>query len=43
MDEENIISQYFRLGNIVKTINYFIKEIDQNELMSKRTKMFMRL
>ena len=32
------ISQEFRLKNIDETRNYFIKEIDQNELMNKRHK-----
>ena len=34
MPKENI-SQEFRLENIEETRNYFIKEIDQNELMNK--------
>ena len=34
MSEENI-SQEFRLKNIDETKNYFIEEINQNELMSK--------
>ena len=41
MTEENmteIITEEFRLKNIIKTKNYFIKEIDQNELMSKKHK-----
>ena len=37
MVEENI-NQEFRLKNIDETRNYFIKEIDQNELMSKKHK-----
>ena len=37
MDEENV-SQEFRLKNIEEIKNYFIKEIDQNELMSKKHK-----
>ena len=37
MSEENI-SQEFRLKNIYETISYFLKEIEQNELMSKRLK-----
>ena len=37
MSEENI-SQEFRLKNIYETISYFLKEIEQNELMSKRHK-----
>ena len=35
MTEENI-SQEFELKNIDETRNYFIKEINQNELMSKK-------
>ena len=34
MSEENI-SREFRLKNIDETKNYFIEEINQNELMSK--------
>ena len=34
MSEENI-SQEFRLKNIDETKNYFIEEINENELMSK--------
>ena len=37
MAEENI-SQEFRLKNIDETINYFLEEIKQNELMSKTHK-----
>ena len=37
MTEENI-SQEFRLKNTEETRNYFIKEIHQNELMSKKHK-----
>ena len=37
MDEQNI-SQEFRLKNIVKKRNYFLKEIEQIELMSKKHK-----
>ena len=37
MFEENI-SQEFRLKNIDETRNYFIKEINQNESMSKNYK-----
>ena len=33
--EENI-SKEFRLKNIDKTRNYFLEEIEQNELMSKK-------
>ena len=36
---EESISQEFRLKNIDKT-NYFIEEIDQNELMAKKHKTF---
>ena len=35
MLEENI-SQEFRLKNIDETRNYFLEEIKQNELMSKK-------
>ena len=35
MSEENI-SQEFRLKNIDETKNYFIEEINQNELISKK-------
>ena len=37
MVEENI-SQEFRLKNIDETRNYFLEEIEQNELMSKKHK-----
>ena len=37
MVEENI-SQEFRLKNIDETRNYFLKEIEQNELMRKKHK-----
>ena len=37
MVEENI-SQEFRLKNIDETRNYFLKEIEQNELMNKKHK-----
>ena len=37
MAKENII-QEFKLKNIVETRNYFIEEIKQNELMSKKHK-----
>ena len=37
MAEENI-SQEFRLKDIDETRNYFIEEIKQNELMSKKRK-----
>ena len=42
MSEENI-SQEFRLKNIDETRTYFIKEINQNELMSKKHKKVCRL
>ena len=35
MSEENI-SQEFRLKNINETRNYFIEEINQNELVNKK-------
>ena len=34
MSEENV-SQEFRLKNIDGTRNYFLKEVNQNELMNK--------
>ena len=37
MPEENI-SQKFRLKNIEVTRNYFIEELNQNELISKKFK-----
>ena len=37
MSEENI-SKKFKMKNIEETRNYFIKEINQNELMSKKYK-----
>ena len=39
---EEIISQEFRLKNIDEWWNYFIKEINQNELMSKKHKKVCR-
>ena len=39
MDEENI-SQEFRLKNIDETRSYFVEDIKQNELMSKKHKNF---
>ena len=42
MSEENI-SQEFRLENVDETRNYFIKEINQNELMSKKHKKVCRV
>ena len=38
MTEANI-SQEFRLKNIDETRNYFLEEIKQNELMSRKHKM----
>ena len=38
MSEENI-SQEFRLENIDETRNYLIKEINRNELMTKKHRM----
>ena len=37
MEEKNI-SQEFRLKNINKTRYYFLEEIEQNELMSRKQK-----
>ena len=42
MSKENI-SQAFRLKNIDKRRNYFIEEINQNELMSKKHKNVSRI
>ena len=42
MVEENI-SQEFRLKNTKETRNYVIEEINQNELMSKKHKNFVRV
>ena len=42
MTEEKI-SQGFRLKNIKEIKNYFIKEKDQNELMSNKHKKVLRL
>ena len=42
MSEENV-SQEFRLKNLDETRNYWIEEINRNELMSKRTKRFVQL
>ena len=42
MSEENL-SQEFRLKKIYETRNYFIKEINQNELMSKKNKKVCRI
>ena len=38
MIKENI-SQEFRLKNIDETINYFLKEIEKNELICKEDKL----
>ena len=40
--EENI-GQECRLKNIDETINYFLEEIEQNELMSRKHKKFVQL
>ena len=37
MVEENVSGE-FRLKNIDETINYFVKEIEPNELMNKKYK-----
>ena len=37
------ISQVFRLKNIDETRNYLIKEINRNELMSKKRKKLVQL
>ena len=37
MVEENI-SQSFRLRNVAKTRNFFLEEIEQNELMGRKQK-----
>ena len=42
MDEENL-SQEFRLKNIKEIKNYFIKETNQNELMSKKHKKVIEI
>ena len=42
MKEENV-NQEFRLKNIEEIKIYFIKEIDQNELMTKKHKKFTKL
>ena len=39
-EAEESMSQELRLKNIDETRNYFIKEISQNELMSKKQKRF---
>ena len=40
---EETISQQFRLRNIDKTRNYFLEEIEQNELRVESTKRFIQL
>ena len=42
MSEENI-SQEFRIKNIDETRKYFIKEINQNELINKKHKKFVEV
>ena len=42
MKEKNI-SQEFRLKNIDETRNYFLEEIKQNELISRKYKKFVQL
>ena len=42
MTQENI-NQEYRLKNIDERRNYFIKEINQNELMSKKHKKVFRV
>ena len=42
MSEENI-SQEFRLKNIDERKNYLIKEINRNELMSKKQKNVFKI
>ena len=42
MFEENI-SQEFRLKNIDEKRNYFIEELKQNELMSKKHKKVCKI
>ena len=37
------MSQKFRSENIDETRNYFLEEIKQNELMSKKHKRFVQL
>ena len=39
---EKSISQAFRLKEIDEKINYFIKEIKQNELISKKQKNILQ-
>ena len=40
---EETISQQFRLKSIDKTRNYFLEEIEQNELRVESTKRFIQL
>ena len=40
---EKSISQKFRLKEIDKTRSYFIQEIKQNELLSKKHKKFCKI
>ena len=42
MSEENI-NHEFRLKNIDETRNYFVEEINQNELLSKNFKIVSRV
>ena len=42
MSEENI-NHEFRLKNIDETRNYFVEEINQNELLSKNYKIVSRV
>ena len=42
MTEEGV-SQELNMKKIKKINNYFIKEIDQNELLSNKNKRFIRL
>ena len=42
MPEENI-NQEFRLKKIDEVRNYLIKEINQNKLMSKKHKKFVKI
>ena len=37
------VSQEFRFKNINGTRNYFVKEIDKNQLMKKSIKRFVQL
>ena len=40
---EETINQQFRLKSIDKTRNYFLEEIEQNELRVESTKRFIQL